>query len=218
MAALQEATRAHRAVRYWSRVFNSWAWCIVLWLSSGGALMAQTNSAGAEEQIPPLRPPRGEIPPSLWEQHGPWLVAGAVLILVLLAAGLYLLLRPKPPVPVPPGRQAREALEPLRQQPETTAVLVRVSQVVRRYFIAAFALPPGELTTTEFSRALQSNPQVGPELSRSSVEFLRQCDQRKFAPQPPAPPLGAVGQALHLLEQAEARRNELALAAGDGKT
>jgi hypothetical protein len=37
--------------------------------------------------------------------------------------------------------------------------------------------------------------------------FLLQCDERKFAPQPVQPPLGAVTQATQLIDQAETRRS-----------
>ncbi len=181
-------------------------------LAAGRLYGAATNSL-SPEAIPPLRPPRPEIPPTFWEQYGLWVVLGAILLLALVSAAAWFLTRPKPPVIVPPELQARQALEPLRQQAEEGAVLSRVSQVLRHYLAAAFSLPPGELTTTEFCHVLSDQAQAGPELSASVAEFLRQCDQRKFSPTPPAPPLGAVAQALQLIDHAEARRAALARAA-----
>jgi uncharacterized protein DUF4381 len=164
--------------------------------------------AGAEEgpeKIPPLQPPRGEIPPGFWELYGVWVVVGSVVFLALCAALVWYLTRPKSVVPVPPGAQARQALERLRQQPEDGVVLSRVSQVVRRYAAQAFGLPPGELTTSEFCQALAGQQRVGPDLAGALAEFLRQCDERKFAPAVPGPALGAVARALELIETSEAR-------------
>ncbi len=125
--------------------------------------------------------------------------------LAVAAALVWFLTRPKPPVILPPAVQARQALEALRQLAEDGALLSRVSQILRRYFAAAFGLPPGELTTAEFCRALAGLEPVGSELAGEVSDFLRQCDQRKFAPAAPAPPLGAVAQALKLIDLAEAR-------------
>ena len=111
---------------------------------------------------------------------------------------------------VPPEVQARQALEPLRQQPEDGALLSRVSQILRHYVAAAFDLPPGELTTAEFCRAIAGHGRIGPELSAALSDFLRQCDQRKFAPPAPVPPFSAVAQALKLIDQAQIRRRALA--------
>ena len=126
----------------------------------------------------------------------------------------WLLLRPKPPATVPSEVRARQELEPLRHQPEDGALLSRVSQVLRHYVTAAFDLPPGELTTTEFCRVIANHAPVGPELSAALGEFLRLCDRDKFSPPAPAPPFGAVAQALKLIEIAEGRRAQLRPAAG----
>jgi hypothetical protein len=170
---------------------------------------AATNNPALDE-IPPLRPPHAELPPTFWEQHGLSVVLFGALWLVLVCAAVWFLFRRKPPAVMPPEVEAVQALEPLRQQAEDGVVLSRVSQILRRYVAAAFHLPPGELTTTDFSRAIARQGQVGPELSAALTEFLRQCDQRKFSPPAPAPPLSAAAQALKLIEQAQARRAALA--------
>ena len=61
-------------------------------------------------------------------------------------------------------------------------VLSEASQILRRYVAAAFAWPPAELTTAEFSAALAGDEKIGPELARTLSNFLRECDERKFAP------------------------------------
>ncbi len=175
-----------------------------------------------EEKIPPLFPPRGPLPPGWWEQYGIWVILAAAALLLLIAATVWLLLRPKPPVVIPPETQARQTLEALRTEPETGAVLSRVSQVVRGYFRIAFHLAEGELTTSELCRALETAPEPAPELKAEVARLLRECDERKFAPAPVqnaahapqkgAPrnaPLGAVSRALKLIEQAEAGRRQL---------
>jgi hypothetical protein len=174
-------------------------------LSFGAATNAPTP-----DDIPPLRPPHGEIPPSFWEQHGLWVVLGGVAVLALGGVGAWLLTRAKPPVVVPPEEQARRALEPLRQKAEDGALLSQVSQTLHHYVVAAFHLPPEELTTAEICRAVAGQEKIGPELSAALGEFLRQCDERKFSPPAPAPPLGAVPEALKLIEQAQARLASLA--------
>ena len=176
------------------------------------ALFAATNSP-ARDEIPPLRPPHAEMPPDFWEQYGLWVVLGAAFLLTSVCVAAWFLARPKPPVVVPPEVQARKALEPLRQQPEDGALLSRVSQILRHYIAAAFGLPPEELTTAEFCRAIAGHERAGPDLAAALSDFLRQCDQRKFSPPAPAPPLSAVAQALRLIDQTQARLAALAQAA-----
>jgi len=166
-------------------------------LSFAGA----TNAT--EDGLPKLRPPQGEMPPTFWEQYGLIVVAGGVLSVLLLAVVIWWLTRPKPAAAPPPETLARQALEPLRGQPENGVLLSRVSRVLRRYLSAAFGLPPEQLTTTEFCDALASHAGAGPELAAAVTEFLRRCDERKFAPLPPAPALGAVETALKLTEMAQ---------------
>jgi len=185
---------------------------IVFWCLADCAIFAATNSAGSEE-IPKLLPPREEIPLSFWGQYGAWVVVLAIFLLVVGGVAICFLSRPKPPVPVPPEIRARQELETLRSQPENGAVLSRVSQVLRNYTNSAFGLGTGELTTTEFCGAMAAHEQVGPELAQAIAEFLRRCDERKFAPSGPGPALGAVARAFELINVAEVRRAQLREAA-----
>ncbi len=97
--------------------------------------------------------------------------------------------------------------------------------MLRRYVVAAFELPPDELVTSEFCRLLAGHERIGPELAAAVGEFLRRCDEHKFAPphsptpmewdsasslssptgRMPGPP-GAAARALELVELGEARR------------
>ena len=186
-----------------------------MFLATALPLPGQTNTIVTNTPLT-LLPPYGELPPSLSEQmqivtaqHPISIMIAGLGIIALVAFGLWLLFRPKPKIIIPPEVQARLALEPLRQQPEDSAALSRVSQIVRNYFIAAFQLPPGELTTTEFSRALAGREEIGAELSSAATDFLRDGDSRKFSTQLASPPVAAVDQALQLVAQAEQRRAQL---------
>jgi hypothetical protein len=173
--------------------------------------------------IPNLRPPRAEVLPTFWEQHGWWwIVAIAVVLAILVGAAVWFFLRPRQPVVVPPAVLARRELEPLQQQAEDGFVLSRVSQVLRRYIAAACGLPLEEVTTTEFCAAIRGQDRIGPALADAISDFLCQCDTRKFAPPAQVPSLAttvaegsAVKSALVFIEQAEARLSALALADAD---
>jgi len=137
----------------------------------------------------------------------------ALAALVLLVLIILALRRPKAAVVIPPDVLARRALEALRGQPEDGALLMKVSGILRRYVIFACDLPPGELTTAELCEAVAGRPQFSPDLSADIAVFFRQCDERKFAPAPPAANLGAVAVALALLERIETRRRQVSAAA-----
>jgi hypothetical protein len=179
-------------------------------LVAGQPIFAVVTNTPASEGIPSLRPPHAELPPTFWEQYGVWTIPVGVVLLALVGAAIWFFTRPKPPVVVPPEVEARKALGSLRQRPEDGLLLSRVSQVLRRYVTAAFRLPPGELTTTEFCRAIAGDERVGSELASALSGFLRQCDQRKFSPPQPAPALGAAAYALKLIDQAQGRLAALA--------
>ena len=168
-------------------------------------LLAATNS-NLPADIPPLRPPRGEIPPSFWEQHGGWVIAGGCVALLVVAAAIWWLTRPKAAAVLAPETQARQGLESLLGQPEEGLMLSRISQILRHYVIASFSLAPGEYTTAEFCALIETRHEIGGELASALSQFLRHCDQRKFAPVLPQPPLAAVNQALALIDLAEKRR------------
>ncbi len=166
-------------------------------------------AAAAEDDKLGLRPPRGELHPSFWEQHG-WLIALAA-IAILAGIGFWLRWRRRtsPAEALPPEVLARRALEALRGRAEDAVLAAEASRILRRYLVAAYGLPPEELTTTELREALQSHPQAGPELVAALSGFLRHCDERKFAPVPPAATITAVARALELVETVEAHRRPM---------
>jgi hypothetical protein len=175
-------------------------------IASGLLLVCSALSALAQVELPKLQPPLGEIPPTFWEQYAVLVIVAAVLLVAVAALGVWLWLRPRPITPVLPEVAARRALEELQRRPEDGAGLSRVSQVLRRYVLAAFELPADETTTAEFCRLIASHERIGPELAEALASFLRDCDQRKFARSQPKAPFGASTRALELLALAETRR------------
>ncbi len=175
-------------------------WLLVAWLAL---------NVRAQEHLPQLQPPLGEIPPTFWEQHGTTVTVSVPIVMLLLVLALWLLVRPKPIAPVPLEVQARTALEELSKQPEDGAVISRVSQILRRYVLAVFDLPAGEPTTTEFCRLIAGRNDIGEQLAMALGHFLRQCDERKFARANAFTPLDAAARALELVAQGEARRAQL---------
>jgi hypothetical protein len=174
--------------------------------------MIANRAFGAADEIPPLRPARAEFHPSFWEQHGLWLIT-AVIIIAGAAAFWRMRLRQPTPIPVtPPEEIARRALQPLQSRAEDAALVTEVSQIMRQYVTSAFDLLADELTTGELIKSLQSQRQIGPELTNAIGNFLRQCDERKFAPSSPAVPLGAVTTALQLVAKVETHRGQIPVA------
>jgi len=176
------------------------------------ALVFAASAFGQPAQAPqPLKllPPYGELPPTFWQQHGTAVVAITLVAVVAVAFVAWRLLRPKPLTILPVEVQTRQALKEHLGRPETGAALSAVSRILRRYFIAAFELPPSEPTTTEFCRLVSGSDSVGADLSSAVSDFLHRCDERKFSPRPPGEPLEAAARALQLLAVAEARRDQL---------
>jgi hypothetical protein len=177
--------------------------------SVASSTLAATNISAGDDDLAKLRPPRGEIPPTFWERYNIWIIAGALVFLVLIGIIVWIVTRPKPPIIVPPEVRAKQALDPLLSKPEDGLLLSKVSQILRHYIAEAFGLPPGELTTIEFCRLMAGHEGIDLELGSAISEFLRRCDERKFTPSPPAAPMAAAASALKLVETAQARLAEL---------
>jgi hypothetical protein len=151
------------------------------------------------------------MPPTFWEQYGLAVLAAGLVLLALAGAMGWFLLRPKPPLVVPPAVVARLALAEWRQRPEDGRALSEISQILRRYLVAAAGLPPGEQTTTDFAAAIANSSAIGAERAQAIVAFLRECDRRKFSPKTPAPPLAAAGRALEIVDEKEEQRAKAAV-------
>lgn len=170
--------------------------------------LAATNISAGDD-LAKLRPPREELPPTFWEQQQLPVLLGSFVFLALIVVIVWYVTRPKPPVIVPPEIRAKQALDPLLTRPEDGIVLSQVSQILRRYIAEAFSLSAGELTTGEFCRLATAHEAMGPELANAVCEFLRRCDERKFAASPPTAPMAAVANSLKLVSAAQARLAEL---------
>jgi hypothetical protein len=169
----------------------------------------------ASTNMPPtLSPAYPEIPLTFGERFSPTTQSGQaiyisiVLLAVLLFFVIWKKLHPPPPPTLPPEMVARAALAKLLRQPEDGKHLSEVSQILRRYVIAAFELPPGEFTTAEFSAALAGTEKIGAELAQTISNFLRECDERKFSPSNPDMPVNAANRALQIINLAEQQRQK----------
>jgi len=193
-------------VRVRSQKLEVRRWILGLWLLVLPCFAA-TNSTLQEEPLV-LQPPAPEIMPTMWEQYGVFVIVLGIVFVTLVALGLWLLLRPKPPVVVPIEIQTRNELELLRLPTEDGKTVSRVSQVLKHYFAVAFELLPGEMTTAEFSRAVAGSDKVGSILAASVGDFLQQCDEQKFSPAGGVQ-TSACSRALELFQAGETRRTEL---------
>jgi hypothetical protein len=189
-------------------VLNVECWMFLIFALSTLSLPAQNTNA-----LPPLAPAHAEIPPTFWEQqqdairqHGIATSIIAACLSAFVVGFLFHLLKPKPkPVP-PPEIAARQALDKLRNVPEDGRLLSEVSQIMRRYFAAAFQLPAGESTTAEVIAGLARTEEIHFEVGLAASLFFRECDERKFSPQGQTAPFHAVQRALELIDQAEQHR------------
>jgi hypothetical protein len=151
----------------------------------------------------------GEITPTFLERHGTLVIIGSSAFVILAVLAAWKMFQPKPAVILPPEALAREALAKLHGQSEDGKLLSDVSQILRRYVIAAFELPVAELTTAEFCDVIGTNTKVGADLAQAICSFLRECDQWKFSTENLTVPLNAANRALEFVSLAERRRAEL---------
>jgi Domain of unknown function (DUF4381) len=177
------------------------------WRVIGVGLFALKAAGG--EGLPDLLPPHAELPPTYWDQHGWQIIAAGIVVFAVVVLLIVFLCtrRRKPPVLPPPAMRARRELEALRGSTEDGTLLVKVSGIFRDYVLCVCGLPPAELTTAEVREVIQASPRFNPGLASDINGFLRQCDERKFAPAPPAPTTGVVTAALALIDQVELGRN-----------
>jgi hypothetical protein len=177
----------------------------------GLTVLAQTSPTN---MLPALAPAYGEMKPVIlgkyevpefWAQHEGLLIFTGFMVVVSAGLLTWLMFRPGPPVVVQPEAVARLALARMIGRPEDGQVLSEISQALRRYIVESFKLPPGEVTTGEFSNAITGNEKIGPELAASVLAFLRECDQRKFSPAGPNTQLNVASRALGLVSEAENR-------------
>jgi hypothetical protein len=172
-----------------------------------------TTISNLLDQIPPLVPPKPEIPPTFFESHQALIWGIGCLLIILGMLIVWLILRPGRPAVTLPAATARVALASLRGRPEDGMLLSQTSQILRHYFTAAFGLPDREMTTSEFTACIREEQRIEPDLATGVVGFLRSADERKFNTGVRQEPLEAVTTVSRIIDRAEARLTELGLAA-----
>ncbi len=172
------------------------------------AMFLCLSARAATNDIPVLRPPRGEMTSSFWLQYGWLCILAGVTALVLLTLGLRSLLRPHARPAQPFEMTVCQNLERLRERRQDGTLVSEVSRILREYLHYALELPPDELTTTEFREALRAHPLMSMELATQTVDFLAHCDRLKFAPAQDGPPLDSVSGALKLIGRIETNRRQ----------
>jgi len=173
-------------------------------LQYGTFVVACLFAAAAQaitEAPPKLQPPHDELGPTFWEARGMVVVLGNAAFFVALGLFYLILRRPRMAAMEPPYLVARRALEARRERAEDPQLLMEVSRILRRYAIFIYCLPPDEFTTRELKFELDARPSADARLGAELIDFLKQCDERKFSPTPLSGPLGAVKTALEILEK-----------------
>ncbi|EEF57919.1 hypothetical protein [Pedosphaera parvula] len=139
------------------------------------------NALSAQQDLTALRPPKGELAPGFWEQFG-WVVAAGLIVLFGVALTWAMLRKgKKPPILPAPAMMAKRELEALRGQTKGEAHAFGVSKIIKNYLVLVLCLPPGEYTTLDINKALQTQPDLGEDLKQNFARFLRECDEQKFS-------------------------------------
>ena len=145
----------------------------------------------------------GEAPKELADIVGPvsvgpgWrAIVLAALTLAAVAAGAFVLLRPKraPPAAATPPDPAQAALAELDgllregalERFEAPKFFGALSDLVRRYCEARLGLHAPRLTSQEFLAALERRPQLAAAPREALAQFLRLSDRAQFAAEQPS--------------------------------
>lgn len=135
------------------------------------------------EPIPDLKPPRGEIPPGLWEEQGTLILILAALGCVILAAVIQRWRTPRPVITPSPAEIARAQLDRLSAEAPADA-LAGSARILRAFIVEKCALPGPGLTADEIAASLTSVPEIAGQI----YGFLGDCERAQFAPRAVAPP------------------------------
>ena len=167
----------------------------------------------AAAKIPALRPPLDLIQPTFGERYW-WIVPIVVLIWVSSAAWLiWRLRRPKPIVIASPESIARPALAALNGRAENGVLAGEVSRILRHYLLSIFHFPARAMSPEELAKALQLCPGMEPPLVKGLCDFLRQCDEWQFSPEPSTIGPGLITRAEQLVSEVESFQKRLQPAA-----
>jgi len=181
--------------------FGYWTYALHVVLLATPFLDAASNDAGLDDPIPPLQPPKPELLPGFWEQHG-FSMGIAAAAAVLLGLILWKVLRRSEPKPPPSAADiARAALYDLQGHDVNVTLHDRVSSILRTYFVSALHLPNSALTNQELCGAVGS---AGPKASDKARALLLALDRHRFDPGPYTTLTNAVPEALRVIEMSEA--------------
>jgi hypothetical protein len=143
-------------------------------------------AAGAAHDVPDIEPAVPIRAPATWT----WLAAAASAALALLALAVWLGRRRRVALGAAQARPAHEAAlealarlrdERLVEHGELERYYVALSDVVRRYLEARFALRAPEMTTDEFLAAAQRSRELTSAQRAALGDFLAEADLVKFA-------------------------------------
>ncbi|MBC2603712.1 hypothetical protein [Puniceicoccus vermicola] len=147
-------------------------------------LLGPLTVASAQEG---LRPIRGPIVPSFWEENGIWAIpaiVGAALLLLILTILIWKFANRKKLL-TPKQRYDQEVgeMETLLTEGHAEEVPARLSRVLREYIEASTGIRAPEQTTEEFlaNAAEASENRIPPEAIEELGSFLALMDEAKYA-------------------------------------
>lgn len=175
----------------------------------GGAAAGEPQLSPPLQLLQPRQSPgqtaqQPAAPATLHDIHGPialpepvpyllYSLIGLAALVLLLGLYWWLVKRKKPATPsIPPGMRARDELMRARELMTPQQALIymeRISEILRRYLEARFALHTTRQTTREFFQSLAGEVPDSLALSGFNTELktcLERCDLAKFAHQPAA--------------------------------
>ena len=187
----------------------------------------------AVDTTKPIKPIKGIMKaPLTFRDLLPWLILG-LLALLIIAFGIYYLIKRKrkepvfqfrPRIKLKPHEIALKALEQLRtkklwQQGAVKQYYTELTDVIRDYLEARFAIPAMERTTFEILRDLRDTA----EADEGSMELLKKilelADMVKFAKWKPAPDEnnGSLDEGIRFVEQTREKEDKSLASQGDAK-
>jgi hypothetical protein len=178
----------------------------VLSTSSGQAIVVEGHTGGPDDIA-------DELPAAQYQSREfPWLQAGVLLVVLMLAAwaGLWLRRRRRlPPTYATPEAQARVRLAGVEAgigTGDARAFYAELSAILTQYVEARLALRSTRLTSVEIRREFRRNGVMSAEWQTALGGFFDECDRAKFAP-PGAvlPGPEAVARCRRLIDQLAAK-------------
>ena len=121
---------------------------------------------------------------SYWQTNDYWLIPTIIVVVILIALAIYFTLRKRPTPPPSPyaiAQQKLQAAKKLLASTDDRQYSSSISDLLRQYIEASFALNAAEQTTEEFLEAAKSESRISTEAEQTLGEFLKLCDLAKFA-------------------------------------